>query len=545
MANINIFALGGQDENGKNSMVIENEEDIYLINAGLKVPINNLNGIDGIIPNFEYLIKNKNRIKGVFITHAHDDVYAALPWLIMDIPNITIYASKFTKEIIEERISKYKIGHNNFKIEEIKESQKIGSLNIKSFELANSIPGSLGYNFQTQDGDIIFMSNNTLEDLGLFGKTDIEKIKSSSNEILALILDSRFSNFKGYSSEKKSVIPFIEKTFQNAKKNERIIVGAYDEEVYNIQEIIELANKYDRPIISYGRAFDSIFSKMRKMFKINLPKFKDYKKIDLINNAVVLVTGTWSRLYQRFVRIANNDDVFMKFKENDNIIMIAPPINGMEVIYADSLDEVAKIAPNILDVSDKDFYKLRPTEKDIEKIVRILKPKYFIPTSGYYRYLIVATKIAIKERITQDRNVILQNGKILHLKDGKLASQKNYIKEFGDVIIDGFGIGDVSYEVIRERKTLAANGLITIALKINKKTKELIDDMNIQVLGIVIESKLKEVQEIVKNVVIKKLKEQKKFDLREIQNKIRKRVRKVIFKKLDKEPLVVTTFYEV
>jgi ribonuclease J len=210
----------------------------------------------------------------------------------MDIPNITIYASKFTKEIIEERISKYKIGHNNFKIEEIKESQKIGSLNIKSFELANSIPGSLGYNFQTQDGDIIFMSNNTLEDLGLFGKTNIEKIKSSSNEILALILDSRFSNFKGYSSEKKSVIPFIEKTFQNAKKNERIIVGAYDEEVYNIQEIIELANKYDRPIISYGRAFDSIFSKMRKMFKINLPKFKDYKKIDLINNAVVLVTGT-------------------------------------------------------------------------------------------------------------------------------------------------------------------------------------------------------------------------------------------------------------
>ncbi len=545
MANINIFALGGQDENGKNSMVIENEEDIYLINAGLKVPINNLNGIDGIIPNFEYLIKNKNRIKGVFITHAHDDVYAALPWLIMDIPNITIYASKFTKEIIEERISKYKIGHNNFKIEEIKESQKIGSLNIKSFELANSIPGSLGYNFQTQDGDIIFMSNNTLEDLGLFGKTNIEKIKSSSNEILALILDSRFSNFKGYSSEKKSVIPFIEKTFQNAKKNERIIVGAYDEEVYNIQEIIELANKYDRPIISYGRAFDSIFSKMRKMFKINLPKFKDYKKIDLINNAVVLVTGTWSRLYQRFVRIANNDDVFMKFKENDNIIMIAPPINGMEVIYADSLDEVAKIAPNILDVSDKDFYKLRPTEKDIEKIVRILKPKYFIPTSGYYRYLIVATKIAIKEGITQDRNVILQNGKILHLKDGKLASQKNYIKEFGDVIIDGFGIGDVSYEVIRERKTLAANGLITIALKINKKTKELIDDMNIQVLGIVIESKLKEVQEIVENVVIKKLKEQKKFDLREIQNKIRKRVRKVIFKKLDKEPLVVTTFYEV
>ena len=545
MANINIFALGGQDENGKNSLVIEYEKEIYVVNAGLKIPINNLNGIDGIIPNYEYLIKNKERIKGVFITHGHDDVFASIPWLVMDIPGIKIYASKFTRQLIEERISKYKIGHNNFIIETIKPEQKIGSLIVKSFELANSIPGSLAYKFKTVDGDIVAMYNNTLDDIKYFGKTDLEKIKENSNNILALILDSRFSNFKGHSSDKKSVVPYVEKVFQTSKKNERIIVGAYDEEVYNIYEIIKLAQKYNRPVISYGRAFYSIFSKMRKMFDIDVPNFFDYKKVNSINNAVVLITGTWSRLYQRFVRIANNDDVFMKFKEKDNIIMIAPPINGMEVLYADSLDEVAKLAPNILDVSDKDFYKLRPTESDIEKIVQTFKPKYFIPISGFYRYLVVATKIAIKQGITQDRNIVLKNGKILHLQDGKLASQKHYIKEFGDVIIDGFGIGDVSYEVIKERKTLAAGGLITIALKINKKTKKLVDDINVQVLGMVIKQKLKQVQEDVKSVVLKKIEEQKIFNLRELQNSIRKKTRNLMFKKLEKEPLVVITFCEV
>ena len=545
MADINIFALGGQDENGKNCLVIEYEKEIFVVNVGLKIPINNLNGIDGIIPSFEYLVKNKERIKGIFITHGHDEVFASIPWLIMDISGIKIYASDFTKQLIEERISKYKIGHNNFKIETIKPEQRIGSLNVKSFELANSIPGSLAYKFETVDGDIIFMSNNTLDDIKYFGKTNLEKIKEISNNVLALILDSRFSNFKGHSSDKKSVVPYVEKVFQNSKKNERIVVGAYDEEVYNIYEIIKLAKKYNRPVISYGRAFNSIFLKMRKMFDIDVPNFFDYKKINLINNAVVLITSTWSRLYQRLVRIANNDDVFMKFKENDKIIMIAPPINGMEVAYADSLDEVAKIAPDILDVSDKDLYKLRPTESDIEKIVQTFKPKYFIPISGFYRYLVVATKIAIKQGITQDRNIVLQNGKILHLKNGKLASQKFYIKEFGDVIIDGFGIGDVSYEVLKERKTLAAGGLITISLKISRKTKKLIGNINVQVLGMVIKSKLKQVQDEVKNVVIKKMEEQAVFNLRELQNTIRKKTRNLMFKKLEKEPLVVITFCEV
>lgn len=545
MAKINIFALGGQDENGKNSLVIETSKDIYVVNAGLKVPINNLNGIDGIIPDFQHLIDNKEKIRGIFITHSHDEVFAALPWLIMDLPGITIYASKYTAQIIEDRVSKYKLGHNDYKIEVISDSQKIGEDNIKSFSVANSIPGSLAYNFQTEDGDVVVMGSNTIEDLGPFGHTDLEKIKSESNDILALLLDSRIANYKGHSSEKKSIIPTIKSFFDKAGAKERIIIGAYDEEVYTIQEVLELAKKSGRPVVSYGRAFDALYSKLREQHKIDIPEFEDYKKANKLDNAVVLVTGTWARLYQRFVRIANESDVFLKFRENDNIIMISPPINGMEVIYADSMDEVAKKSPNILDVSDKDYYKLRSASEDIKQIISTLKPKYFLPTNGLYRYLVVATKLAIEVGVTQDRNVILQNGKIAIFENKELISQKTNIKSYGDVIIDGFGVGDVSFEVIRERQTLATGGLISIAMQLDRRTKKPISEMSIQVLGLVTKPNLKEVQELVHSVVLQKFEEAKRFDYREIQNQIRKRARKVIQRRYDKEPLVVVTFYEV
>lgn len=545
MKDINIFALGGQDENGKNSFVIETNKDIFVINAGIKIPINNSNGIDGIIPDFEYLKQNKNKVRGVFITHAHDEVFAALPWLIMDLPGVTIFASEYTSDIIRDRVGKYKLGHNNWKIETIKESQKIGDSIVKSFDVATTIPGAKSFTFSTSQGDIVFMGSNALDDLGPFGKTNLENIKNSSSEILALLLDSRISNYKGHSSEKKSVIPTIKNFFERAKPNERIIVGAYDEQVYSVDEVIKLAKKEGRPVISYGRAFDMLYSTMKKYNNIDLINFEDYKKANKIDNAVVLVTGTWSRLYQRFVRIAHNNDVFLSFKENDNIIMMAPPINGMEVEYADSMDEVAKKAPNILDVSDKDFYQLRSAEEDIREIIKTLKPKYFMPCNGLYRYLVVASKIAIEEGVSQDRNIILPNGRIAHFMNHALASQKGYIKYHGDVIIDGFGAGDVSFEVIRERQSLAVGGLVSIALKLNRKTKKPIGEMNIQILGLVTKENLKEAQETVQNIVIQKINDSEVFDYREIQNQIRKRTMKVMQRNYDKEPLVVITFYEV
>ena len=544
MANINVFALGGQDENGKNLHVIEIENDIYIVNIGLKVPVHNRHGVDGIISDTTYLEKHRNRIKGVFITHAHDECFAALPWFLMDFQNINIYASSFTNKILKNRISKYKINHKNFQFADLKPNQKIGSINVKTFELANSIPGSLAINFQTVDGDILYMSRFTNDDLGFFGKTDLNHIKKESNDFLAVLMDSRRANYHNHSNDKKSVIPLIEKKFQTAKPEQRIIVGGYDEEMYTLQEVVNLTVKYKRKLIIYGSAFDFLYSILPKD-KLLHPQLIDFKESNKTNNVVILVTGTWSRLYQRFYRIATNNDVYLKLKNSDIVIQIAPPVNGLEVEGNEALDEVAKKTFNITDVSKDDYYPLRPTHDDIIDALKILKPKYFFPISALYRYLVVASKAAISIGITQDRNIILKNGKVAYLKDGQLASQNGTIKQFGDVLIDGFGVGDIIYEVIKERRVLGSGGFVSIASQIDRKTKKLIGDINVQLVGIATKDELKFISEKVKSAFIQKVEEAPTWNFRDIQNSIRKRVRKVVSKINNKEPLVIVSFQEV
>ena len=546
MADINIFALGGQDENGKNSIVIEVNNDIYVINTGNKIPVNNRWGVDGIICDNTYLVENKDRIKGVFITHAHDETFGGLPWFLMDVKGVTVYGSKFTTLAIKDRIKKYKIGHNTFKIEVLDKKTKIGNIEVEPFEVANSIAGSRAFNFKTPDGDILVLSNYTNTDLGPYGKTNIDAMVAKTENLLALLVDSRRSNFHGKSHERIDCKHLAEDKIAATSDKQRIIVAAYDEEMYTIQQMLDLAAKYKRPVALYGRTFSLFISELKKQYpNMVLPKIISHQDIARYDNTMVIVSGSWSRLAQRLSRIAAGRDVFLKLKHDDVIISVAPPVNGLEVVYSVSLDDVAKTAPDLLDISDKDFYPTRPTHDDIEVLVNKLKPKYFLPTSALYRYMYVATNAAVKAGVTRDRNVILQNGKILYLKDGKLASQNGRIKQYGDVIIDGFGVGDISHAVIRERQTLGAGGLISISMMIGRRNKKPVGDINVQFVGIATKPELKEIYEKVNGVVMQKFDEMKKFDRNELQNVIRKRVRKVASKLIKKEPFVVITFFEV
>ncbi len=546
MANINIFALGGQDENGKNCFIIEVDDNIFVVNSGIKVPINNRYGIDGIIPDFTYLIKHQKNLKGIFITHAHDEVFAALPWMIMDIKGLKIYASKFTKQAIEDRIAKYKINHDDYEVKIIDQPLKFGNITVEPFPVANAIPGSYGYKFKTNDGNIIFMANFIIDDLKEFGTTDLIKIKGNE-PTLALLMDARRANFKGKSSDHKSVRKIIEPKFQTTKDFERIIIGGYDEEMFVLQEVMTLAIKYNRPISLYGRTYQTLFDILcQQNPDIPRPKIIDYRVINKYNNVIVLITGTWPRLYQRFVRIADQADVYLRLKNNDKIIMIAPPINGMEVEYTQMLDKIIAITPNITEVTYTDYYSLRPSSEDIQQAVKIIKPKYFIPISALYRYLVVAKKLAITQGQNVDSAIILQNSRVIWIKDKNLVSQKGKIKEQGEVIIDGFGVGDISYEVIRERETLSANGFVSIVAQIENSTKKVIPNaINTKLVGIASNSKINELKDFVEKAVIQKVDSASKWDVKEIQNSVKKRVQKVISKLIDKKPLVIVTFYEI
>ncbi|WP_027334023.1 ribonuclease J [Mycoplasma elephantis] len=549
MANIKISSLGGIDENGKNSYLIDIENDLFVINTGAKIPVNSKNGIDTVIPDYSYLIKNKNRIKGIFITDTKNDSFSSLPWLLMELKNVDIYSSPFNCLIIKNRIEKYKIGHNEYRINKITKAIKIGNTLIKPIPLAGSMPGLNGFDFETEDGHIIFLFNYVCGDLGIYGETNLKNIKKyiGAKKVLALVLDSGKANIAGYGVEKIKLPLQVSKVFEKAKDNQRIIVGAYDEEMYSISEILDLAIKYNRPVITYGKTYGQLIYLISKIHKNNsFPKFIDYKEANKTDNAVILVTSTVERLYQRFLRICDKKDVYLRFKKSDNIIMLAPPINGIESLAAFTLDEVARICPKLTDIPDNDFRLHRPYEKDIIDTVNILNPNYVIPVMGLYRYMIVAqNKIIENSKLKQNNILISQNGKIHHFINGVLSSSKGKISEIGDAIIDGFGIGDVSTEVIKEREIIGQNGVIAISLLFSNATKNIIGDININYLGVISKSQKKLADELIKSIITQTLNEESFAKIKDAQERIRRVVRKRIFKITDKEPMVVVTFYGV
>ncbi|WP_027121384.1 ribonuclease J [Mycoplasma leonicaptivi] len=550
MENTRIFALGGQDENGKNCFVFTYAEDIYIINSGVKIPINSLNGVDTIIPNFDYLIKNKNNIKGIFITDVKNETFSALPWLIMNIPGLKIYCSEISKSIIQDRLVKYNISKNNYKIFVFKERKKIGDIYVQPLSLPGSVPGNIGIDFITKNGDYIFMFNYVEGNLDIFGRAWFLHLPKffSNRKIIALVSDAGKSNYNGKAMDKFRLPKKVFDLFESTPKNSRIIVGGYSEDMISLHQILLLATKYKRPIIPYGKNYADMLDLIKEHNaklgnKIFIPELFEYKNIPNIENAVILVTGAIERLYTRFLRVINGEDVYLKIQKNDRVLIIAPPVNGMESQYASILDEIAKITPELIEINDNEYFYCRPTKEDLLNLIKNLKPDFFLPTQGLYRYLTDAINY-IKNNIEPEiktQSLLLTNGKILHFVDGKKFSHNGKIKEISDVIVDGFGIGDISSEVINEREVLGREGVIIINALYDSKEKKIINDLIINYVGVIDQTEYESTNNFIKSIILDIMQENVFGSMNEFNEKVRKTVRKKIFKLLDKDPLVAFT----
>ncbi|WBP84172.1 ribonuclease J [Mycoplasmopsis edwardii] len=553
MENVRIFALGGQDENGKNSYVFAHEEDLYVINAGVKVPINSQNGVDTLIPDFTHLEKNKDKIKGIFISDIRNESFSALPWLIMKVPGLRIYTSQLSKEIILERLSKYGIKKDSYKIIVLDERKKIGNIYVQPISLPGSVPGNIGFDFITKTGDYVFMFNFVEGDLDIFGRTWFLHLPKLFNKrkVVALVSDAGKTNFNGRAIDKNKLPDSITKTFETAKNNERIIVGAYSEDMVSLHKILKLAIKHKRPVVTYGKTYADLLEITKKLADqlnkpLELPEIIDYKQISKNKNAVVLVTGAIERLFSRFLRITSDEDVYLKLLSSDNIIMIAPPVNGLESQAAFTLDEIARVSKKLIDVADNEYFYCRPYKDDILNLIKNLKPNFFVPAQGLYRYLTDAANHVESDDVSKEtQSIVLLNGKILHFQDGHKISHSGKIKEVGDVIVDGFGVGDISSEVIAEREVLGREGVIIINSLYDAKQRKIIGKLHINYVGVIDGNEQEEMNKLIKSVIIELISGRVYSSMFELNEKVRKSIRKKIFKTTGKEPLVALTLTQV
>ncbi|MFU2193355.1 ribonuclease J [Mycoplasma sp. 2045] len=550
MENVNIFALGGQDENGKNCYVFEYNDDIFIVNAGAKVPLNMSNGVNTLIPNFDYLIKNKDRIKGLFITDIKNETFSAIPWLLMKIPNLKIYTSAFNQVLVIDRITKYDIQLKKGQVQVIRQKLQFGDLTIVPFGLTGSMPGNIGFNFQTKTGDYLFMFNYVEGNLGIYGKVYFPLLAKyfEGRKIVAIVSDAGKSNVSGRGIEKYNAYTELDDIFKKANPDEKIIVGAYGEEMVTLQQVLDLAIKYNRPVVPYGKTYADLLDLISKFSTVvPLPKLIDHRQINKHSNAIVLITASTERLYSRFNRITENNDVYLKIKPSDTVIMLAPPVNGLESDYAQTMDEIAKITHNLFDISEKMFFYVRPTRDDLVSLVKVLKPDVFMPAQGLYRYLVSASDYINDElKNVQDINtLVLMNGKIAHFIDGKLFSHNGKVKEVGTTIIDGFGVGDISSEVISEREFLGREGVIVINIMYDSKTRNLTGQLHINYVGVIDISEQEQMTNLIKQIVVDVVKSNSCKRMYDLNEKLRKTIRKKIFKATDKDPMIALSLLAV
>lgn len=554
MIKTRFFALGGIDENGKNCYVLEIQNDLFIINFGTKIPISSSHGIDTLIVDHTYLIEQKHRIKGLFITDIQNESMSAIPWLIMDIPKIPIFCSQFSKYPIIDRIMKYNIREEDINVNVIPMNGLAfnnSNLVVKPIPLAGALPGTIGFSFNIPEGTFILLSNFVDGNLGPYGRTNLEEIKKQYPNIIALFLDSGMANFNDKSINKININKELEEVFKETPPTERIIIGAYDQEMATLHQVLDKARKYNRDVVTYGRSYHQLLLLLKKAHpSLKLPEILDYKYISKHdNNVVIIISGTVERLFRRFFRITENNDVYFKFKENDHFVMIAPPINGLETESTYALDEIARITPKITDISEDSFYRCRPAKQDIVDAIKILKPKYFVPIQGLFRYLAVAIREVVNNDFPQSNCLQLQNGKIITFENDVLVSQKERISQVGDTIIDGFGVGDISKEVLFERENLARDGVIIISMMLDKKTKLIYDNIDVKYIGVIANSERDEVDEIVKKhveaIYYKMIFGETKVNSTQLQNTIKKSIKKKVFKLTDKEPMIVLALNEI
>lgn len=547
---VNFYALGGQDENGKNCFCLEINNKIFVVNAGGKIPINSNYGIDTIIPNFNFLQLNKHKIAGVFISDIKNESFSALPWLVNMINNLKIYTSNINKFFVIERLSKYKI-KNKYEIISVHETLKIFDVEVSMFSVAGSLPEQRGMAFRYNGQVYLFLMNLVIGNLGNYGFTDLNKIKkiTGNSKITALFLDSGKANLPGKSIENVSLKNKIQNFFDKSKFDQKIFIAGFDEEIATLEEVLKICFQKKRPVAVYGKKYNLFLYLTRKSHKDkNFPQIINFTEIKKYRNCVVLITGTVEKLYEIFEKVIQKKDKFIQINKVDRVLFIAPPVNGLEVKYANLLSDIAKVVPSVEDVLETDFYPFRPAKQDVYDVVKFFQPKYFFPIQGLYRYLKEARKIAIETGLVASNVIISKNGQVLTFKNGELEKQKkSFIRDSGEKVIDGTGICELNSEIIREREALLKNGFFSVSMLLCYKTKNFLSDFKFNSYGFDKNLEVKkEIEKFSKEIIIRYHESEKhKISHKDYQEKIRKAIRRKIFKITEKEPIISLIFYEI
>ncbi|MBP2031567.1 ribonuclease J [Clostridium algifaecis] len=548
---VKVIPLGGLGEIGKNMTVIEYKNDIIVIDCGLKFPDEEMLGIDLVIPDITYLKKNIERVRGIFLTHGHEDHIGALPYVLKEI-NVPVYGTKLTLGIIETKLKEHGL-LNKVKLECVKPRDviKLDSMSVEFIRTSHSIADSTAIAIHTPVGVILHTGDFKIDYTPIDGSIiDLARFAELGKKgVLLMLADSTNVERPGYTMSERTVGETFQKFFTTAKN--RIIVATFASNIHRIQQIITAAEKYDRKVAVSGRSMENIMDVAVKLGYIDVNK-NTLINIDNINKypnnrLVIITTGSQGEPMSALSRMASSEHKKVTIIPGDRIIISASAIPGNEKLISRVINQLFKKGAEVIYEALADVHVSgHACQEELKLVHTLVKPKFFMPVHGEYRHLKQHADLAMKLGLPSKHIVIADNGDVIELTRDSI--RKSGIVASGQVFVDGLGVGDVGNIVLRDRKHLSQDGILTVVVTIEKESGNVIAGPDIISRGFVYVRESEDLMEHAKDLVKGVLDDCQEKHITEwanIKSNVKDVLRVFLYEKTKRKPMILPIIMEI
>lgn len=548
---IRIIPLGGLNEIGKNLMLIEYRNEIIIIDCGLKFPDDDMLGIDIVIPDINYLLKNKSKVKGIFLTHGHEDHIGALPYVLKEI-NVPVYGTKLTLGIVKTKLSEHGLlGSVDLRIVLPKDIVKLDNMSVEFIKTSHSIPDAVSIAVHTPLGVVLHTGDFKIDYTPIDGGIpDLCRFAELSKKgVIAMLADSTNVERPGYTMSESTVGETFLDIFSEAKG--RIIVATFASNVHRIQQIFTASYKYGRKVAVSGRSMVNIVSVATELGYLKFPEdmlisIDDIKKYPN-DKITIITTGTQGEPMSALSRMAASEHKKVEIMKGDMVIISATPIPGNEKLVSKVINQLFKKGAEVIYQKLADVHVSGHACQEELKLMHILvKPKFFIPVHGEYRHLKQHADLAMRLGMPEKNILIAQNGDVIEIT--RRSIRKSGAVCSGQVFVDGLGVGDVGNIVLRDRRHLSQDGILTVVVTLEKESGSVIAGPDIISRGFVYVRESEDLMEKAKKVVREQLDECEKKHITEwatIKSKIKDSLRVFLYEKTKRKPMILPIIMEI
>ena len=544
-SNLKIIPLGGLEEIGNNMTIFEYEDEIIIVDCGLEFPTDDMLGVDLVIPDVTYLERNKEKIKGLVITHGHEDHIGAIPYILKQI-NIPIYATKLTIGLIKNKLEEHKLLRST-KLHEVEARKTInfGKMKVEFIRSCHSIPDAVMLAIYTPVGTVFHTGDFKIDYTPINSEvTDLARIAEIGKKgVLVLLSDSTNAERKGYTMSERTVGQELNKLFVNCKK--RIVVATFASNVHRVQQIVNASVANGRRIAVCGRSMINMIETARELGYIDAPK-DIFIDIDMIKNytdeqLVIMTTGSQGETMSALTRMAAGEHKKIEITPNDLIIISASPIPGNEKSVSKVIDDLLQLGADVVYNALADIHVSGHACQEEQKLIFALtKPKYFIPVHGEYRQLMAHSETAKMMGVEPENIFMSTNGRIIEVNE-KEAKQTGTVP-CGKILVDGYGIGDVGNVVLRDRQHLSQDGLIVIVMTMDSSTGEIVAGPDVISRGFVYVKESENLMDEVKKFIREEVQILESKGIRDwatIKSTLKDHIRDYIFQKTKRNPMIL------